>query len=68
MMIAAGNAGGPDLSPTLGAGAQVLAVEFVEACPRQTQFAGGFAGREFVGSMAGQEVADDGSGQTFDQL
>jgi hypothetical protein len=25
-------------------------------------------GGEFVGAMAGQKVADEGSGQTFDQL
>jgi hypothetical protein len=68
MMIAAGNAGGPDLGQTLGAGAQVLAVEFVEACPGQTQFAGGLDGGEFVGAMASQEMTDDGSRQTFDQL
>ena len=68
MMIAAGNAGGPDLGPTLGAGAQILAVEFVEASPGQTQFAGGGDGGEFVGAVAGQQMADEGSGQTVDQL
>jgi hypothetical protein len=68
MVIAAGNTGRPNLDLTLGAGAEVLAVEFVEARPGQSQFPSRFPGREITGSMAGQEMTDEGSGQTFDQL
>jgi hypothetical protein len=67
-VIAAGNTGGPNLDLTLGAGAEVLAVEFVEAGPGQSQFASRCPGREITGSMAGQKMTNQWSGQTFDEL
>jgi hypothetical protein len=38
----------------LGTGPKVLAVEFVEARPGQTQLLGGLAGGKFSAAMAGQ--------------
>ena len=66
LVIAAGNPGRPNLGLTLGAGAEVLAVEFVAAGPGQAQFVRRFLGRELTLSMAGQQMTDQGSGQTFD--
>lgn len=68
VMIAAGKSGRPNLGLTLGAGAEVLAVEFVEARSGQAQLPGRVAGRKFFVAMAGQEMTDDGGRQAFDQL
>ena len=61
MMIAAGTARRPDLGLALGTGAQVVAVKLVEVGTGQAQFPGRFGGREFVASMLGQEVTEEGS-------
>jgi hypothetical protein len=53
-VIAARNAGRPSFGLTLRAGAQVLAVESVEAGPGQSQFLGRLSGSDFTLSMAGQ--------------
>jgi hypothetical protein len=68
MMIAPGKSGRPGLRAALGAGPQVEAVEFVEAGAGQGQFAGGGVGTDLAGAVAGQNVADERSGQAFDQL
>jgi hypothetical protein len=68
MVIATRNPGRPNLGLTLGTGAEVLAVKFIEARPGQAQFTSRFPGTEFLISMAGQEVTNDGSGQSFNQL
>ena len=68
MMIAAGNAGRPNRGPTFGAGAEVLAVEFVEARSGQSQFTGRFRSGKFVVSMADQNVTNEGCGQAVNQL
>ena len=68
MRVAAGKPGGPSLGLTLGTGAQIAAIEFVEAGAGEAQFAGRFAGREFISAMTGQEVADEWSGEAMDQL
>ena len=68
LMIAAGNAGRPSRGRTCGAGAEVLAVKFVEARPGQAQFTGRCTSGKLVVSMTGQEVTDDGGRQAFDQL
>jgi hypothetical protein len=52
----------------LGAGAQVVAVKFVEAGAGEPQFPSGGGGGKFLAAMAGEEVTDDGGGQAFDQL
>ena len=67
-MIAAGNPGRPNRRLTFGTGPEVLAVKSVEAWPGQSQFAGRFTSGKFTASMAGQEVADNGGRQAFDQL
>jgi hypothetical protein len=43
-----------------------LAVEFVKARVRQAQFSGSGFGGELTGTMLGQQVTDERSGQTFD--
>jgi len=68
LMIAAGNRGRPSPGLTLGAGAEVLAVKFVEVRAGHSQFCGRFTSGKALVSMAGQEVANEGCGQTFDQL
>ena len=68
MVIAAGNAGCPKGGLPLGTGAEILAVELVEAGAGKPQFLSGGSGGEFLAAMAGQEMPDDGGGQTFDQL
>jgi hypothetical protein len=61
MMIAAGMAGRPSVGLTVGAGVEVVAVEFVEAGTPQAQFGGGHARRQSLGAMLGQEVTNEGS-------
>lgn len=68
MMVAAGAAGRPGIGVALGAGAQIVGVEFVEAGAGQAQFGGGSARGEVPGAMVGQEVTDEGSRQALDQL
>lgn len=68
MVISTGYAGRPNLGVAPGAGTQILTVEFIKARAGQAQFASGLAGGEFTGAMAGQQMADDRSGQTFDEL
>jgi hypothetical protein len=53
MVIAAGTAGRPGVGLTMGAGVEVVAVEFVEAGTPQAQFGGGRARRESLGAMLG---------------
>ena len=67
-MIATRNARRPSVGLTLGAGAKELAVESVEARPRQPQFLGRLGGGEFSLSMVGQQMANQRGRQTFDQL
>jgi hypothetical protein len=68
MMIASGNAGRPNRSVAFGTGAEVLAVKFVEAWSGQSQFTGRFRSGKFFVSMAGQNVTNEGRGQTVNQL
>lgn len=68
LVVAAGVAGGPGVGVALGAGAQVVAVEFVEAGPGEAQFGGGLDGGEFRSAVAGQEMTDDGGWEAVDQL
>ena len=68
VMIAAGKAGRPNLGLTLGAGAEVLAVKFVEAAGLMPSSSGGCAAESCAGAMAGQEVTDERGRQAFDQL
>ena len=68
MVIAAGASGRPSLGVALGISLHVTGIERVKACVCQAQFAGDGLSGELAGAMAGQEVTDERSGQTFDQL
>jgi hypothetical protein len=68
MMVAAGAAGRPGIGVALGAGAQIVGVEFVEASAGQAQFGGGGTCGEVPGAMVGQELTDEGSRQALNQL
>jgi hypothetical protein len=52
----------------LGAGAKVLAVEFVEARKAQAQFLGSRSRTKVSLTMAVENMTDDGSRLSFDQL
>ena len=52
----------------MSAGAQVVGVEFVAAGAGQAEFAGGGAGAEVAGAMAVEEMPDQRSRQTMDEL
>jgi len=65
-MVAAGETGRPRFRLTLSAGAQILAVEFVEAGPAEFQFLRGGPGAALLLAMAGQKVTNEGGRQTFD--
>jgi hypothetical protein len=67
-MITARQTGRPGLDVALSAGEQVVGKEFIKACVRQSQFAGGGLSGELAGALAGQEMTNERSGQTFDQL
>jgi hypothetical protein len=67
-MISAGETGRPDRGLALSASPQVLAVEIIKPGPGKTQFLGRLERGELLLSIAGQEVTDERSGQTFNQL
>ena len=52
----------------MSAGAQVIGVEFVEAGAGQAEFDGGGASAENAGAMRVEEMTDQRSGQTVDEL
>lgn len=68
MVIATGTIRSPGVGVAVGAGVQVVGVEFVEAGTSQSQFGGGGASADLAGAVTVQEMADEWSGQTFDQL
>jgi hypothetical protein len=67
-MIATGEAGRPGVGLTLSAGAEVIGVEFVEAGAGQTEFAGGGTSAEKASAVTVEEMTDQRSGQTMDEL
>jgi hypothetical protein len=67
-MIPTGATGRPGFGLALGAGAEVIRVEFVEAGAGQPEFAGGGASAELAGAITVEEMADQRSGQTVDEL
>ena len=67
-MIAAGESGRPSLRVAGSAGAEVLGVKFVEAGRCQSQFAGSSAGANLAGAITVEEMTDEWSRQSFDQL
>jgi hypothetical protein len=67
-MIAAGEARRPGVGLAVGAGMEVIGVEFIEAGAGQAQLPGGSAGADLAGAMTVEEMTDERSGVTFDQL
>jgi|ERR1700683_3537131 len=68
MMVATGHTWRPKRGCSFSAGAKILAVELIEARSGQAQFVSRLASREFTRAMTGQQMADDRSGQAFDEL
>jgi hypothetical protein len=68
VMIAAGEAGRPGVGLAVRAGVEIIGIEFVEAGTGQAQFSGGGAGADMTGAMTVEEMTDERSGVTFDQL
>jgi len=67
-MVATRHTRRPNLSFTLGAGTQIQTIEFIKAGAGQPKFVGCLTRGEFTGAMAGQQVANKGSWQPFDEL
>ena len=61
MVIAAGTAGRPSVGLTVGAGVEVVAIEYVETGTPQAQFGSGRARCQLLGAMLGQEVTNERS-------
>jgi hypothetical protein len=68
VMIPTGEPGRPGFGRTLSAGAEVIGVEFVEAGAGQPEFTGGGASAEMAGAMTVEEMTDQWSGQTMEEL
>ena len=68
MVIAAGTTRRPGIGLTVGAGVEVVAVEFVEVSTPQAQFGGGRACCQSLGAMLGQEVTNERSRKAMNQL
>jgi hypothetical protein len=68
MMIAAGEAGRPGVGLAVGAGMEILGVEFVEAGTGQAQVSGCGASADLAGAITVEEMTDERRGQTFEQL
>ena len=67
-MIPTGETGRPGFGLTSSAGAKVIGVEFVKARAGQAEFDGGGASAEMAGAMSVEEMTDQRSGQTVDEL
>ena len=68
MMVAARESGRPGLSMAGRASPKIFGVEFVEAGTSQTQFAGGGVLTDLAGAIAVEQMANERSRQSFDQL
>ena len=68
LMIAAGNARLPSPGAALGAGAQVVGAELVNAGQAQAEFRREARCRKFAGSQLGEKVADQRRGKTAGEL
>ena len=67
-MIATRRLGRPSVGATLGAGPQVIGAQLVKAAGMNVQFERGRPRREAARASFGQEVADEWSGETMDEL
>jgi hypothetical protein len=68
MMISAGETGGPGVGLALGTGAEIIGVKFLEAGMSQSQFGGRTDATEVSGAEVVEDVTDEWSGQTMDDL
>ena len=68
VVIAAGNPGRPSFDLAVSTGVEVLGEELVKAGTGEPQFLSCGLGGEFLSAMAGQEMADEWSRATFDEL
>jgi hypothetical protein len=68
VMVAAGEAGRPGVGLAVGAGVEIIGVEFVEAGTGEAQLSGGRTGADLAGAITVKEMADERSGVTMDQL
>jgi len=68
VMVAAGAARRPGVGLAAGAGVEIIGVEFVEAGAGQAEFSGGGASADLAGAIFMEEVTDERSGVTMDQL
>ena len=67
-VIAARNAGRPELRLRARDGAEIIGVEFVEAGAAEAEFFGGDGGGDFVAPEGGEEFADQGCAETMGEL
>ena len=67
-MIAAGDAGRPTLGVALGAGTQISGAQLVETAGAEVQLGGDLLRGELAGAGQGQEVTDQGRGNTVSEL
>ena len=65
MMIATGTGWNPGVALSVGAGAEILSIELVEAAAREAQFRSGARGVELASTEVGQEVTNEGGGTTM---
>ena len=68
MMIATRETRSPSVGLTMGASVEVFGVEFVEAGAGQAQLSGRSAGADLTSAITVEEMTDERSGMTFDQL
>jgi hypothetical protein len=68
VMITARETGRPDFGEGLSAGLEVVAVEPVEVRAREARSPSGGLSRKLLRAMHGQEMANEGGGNPFDQL
>jgi hypothetical protein len=64
-MIAAGKSGSPALRLPLSTGTQILTVEVMKATPRKLEFFCRRTGWKALGSILGQKMANERSGNTM---
>jgi hypothetical protein len=68
VMIATGEAGRPSVGMALGAGEQVVGAELVEAAEADAQFEGDRFGHKQAGAGLSEEMANERSCKTVDEL
>jgi hypothetical protein len=67
-VIAAGDAGRPEVLLVMSAGVKIVGVEFVEAAAGKAEAGGGLIGVELTRAEAGEDVTDQRRGETVGEL